>query len=98
MAEDEVVSGSADLKTDQELLPFLQKYFYFERYGIVGDHSFRIGTTLEFDYEFAFFYAEALLAENKLKELGPYLSQTLVFLEDGSITTDRKVIRYSAYL
>ena len=95
---DDVLSETDSIHSEEQLLQWLCQHFYFERYGKVNEFALRIGTTMEFDYEFAFFYPEALLEGNQEENLGPYLSKTLVLNLDGTVSKTCDSIRYSAYL
>lgn len=98
ICNEEYVNEVKEDWTEPELLQWLKDHFFYERFGKINPHAFVIGTTLEFDYEFAFFYSDAVKEENKEANLGAHLGRTLTWHEDGTVTNSENLLRDSAYL
>jgi hypothetical protein len=79
--------------TQEELFTWLQDNVAVERDVNVNAHSIVIGSTMEFDCEYAFFTAEAV----RNNELGQYL-QPLVAIEGDEVKATKSTVRLSAYL
>jgi predicted DNA-binding WGR domain protein len=93
--EDERPKTFKPLNNEAKLKAWLTNNLSVEREVVVGQHGILIGSTSEFDVEYAFFRPQAL----PTGELGQHLTPLLKIDEaTNTISAVQTTIRYSAYL
>lgn len=88
------IAEKAFLDTESKLFQWLKENLAVERQVEVFPNSIVVGTTMEFDYEWAFFNAQAALEQ----QLGKHLSGLLELSEDGVLKKKNETVVLSAYL
>jgi predicted DNA-binding WGR domain protein len=93
--EDERPKTFKPLNNEAKLKAWLSSNLAVEREVVIGQHGILIGSTGEFDVDYAFFRPQALAAG----ELGKHLTPLLKYDEaTNTVTAVQPTIRYTAYL